>query len=331
MDKRKFFRVIVAIALPAASAWPGLNLFAQDEGGAAPAAPVKPRPSEIMPLAAKSLLLDVVKTDGRLVAVGWRGDIVASADGKEWTQVQAPVRAALTAVFFVDPNNGWAVGHDAVILHTADGGKTWALQNFQPELESPFLDVYFLDANRGFALGGYGLFYKTEDAGVTWTKVDAPAILADQLHLNRMIRLHNGDLFIAGEQGLLGVSSDQGKTWQKVPAPYENSLFGALPFGDKGAVIYGLRGHVFVTGDVRANQWREVNTGTVATMFGGAVLSDGRFLMVGLNGTILTLDPSGGNPKLASSPVGKTLAEVIPLDGQLLAVGEAGAETLPTP
>ena len=39
-----------------------------------------------------------------------------------------PVSSDLTAVFFVDDKQGWAVGHDGVILHTADGGETWALQ-----------------------------------------------------------------------------------------------------------------------------------------------------------------------------------------------------------
>ena len=44
------------------------------------------------------------------------------------------------------------MGHDAAILHTTDGGKTWTLQNFQPELEKPFLDVLFLDNQHGFAM-----------------------------------------------------------------------------------------------------------------------------------------------------------------------------------
>ena len=40
-----------------------------------------------MPLAARSLLLDVVRTtDGGLVAVGERGHVVMSVDGETWIQ-----------------------------------------------------------------------------------------------------------------------------------------------------------------------------------------------------------------------------------------------------
>src|SRR3954465_9018082 len=54
----------------------------------APAAPVKPKPAEIMPLAHSGLLLDIVNTGERLIAVGDHGDIVASVTGKDedWAQ-----------------------------------------------------------------------------------------------------------------------------------------------------------------------------------------------------------------------------------------------------
>jgi hypothetical protein len=127
----------------------------QEEAAEAPAVPVKPWPSEMASLASRSLLLGVSNTGKHLIAVGDRGNVVVSNDGENWAQVQVPVRATLTAVEFADQNNGWAVGHDAVILHTKDGGKTWQLQNFAPELERPFLDVLFTDASRGMALGAY--------------------------------------------------------------------------------------------------------------------------------------------------------------------------------
>ncbi len=62
------------------------------------------------------------------------------------------------AVHFHDRNLGWAVGHDAVILRTRDGGATWELVHQDPEQERPFLDVCFADADHGFAIGAYGLF-----------------------------------------------------------------------------------------------------------------------------------------------------------------------------
>lgn len=298
----------------------GLPLHAQEEEVAA----VKPRPAEIMPLAAKTLLLDVANTGQRLVAVGDRGHILLSANGNDWAQAPVPVRAPLTAVYFADPQNGWAVGHDATILRTQDAGQTWALQNFEPELEKPFLDVLFLDSFRGFAVGAYGLMYQTVDGGESWSEVDAPAIRDEEVHFNSIIRLADGQLFIAGEMGMLGVSADEGQTWERLESPYDSSFFGALPMGNSGALIYGLRGTVYTARDVRG-KWTELQTGTVATMFGGTTLPDGRMALVGLNGTVILTD-GVGPPQVLKTPGGTPLSAVISFGDAMLAVGESGVQ-----
>ena len=319
------------------------SAYAQDEGGAeggeaadeaAPAAEseepkvdVKPRPAEIMPLTAKGLLLDVVHTGEKFVAVGDRGGIIVSVDGQAWQQVAVPVRAALTAVHFADPQHGWAVGHDAAIVATADGGATWKLQYFQPDLEKPLLDVLFLDATHGIAIGAYGLMLATDNGGESWGELDAASIREEEVHFNALARLGNGSLFIAGESGMLAVSADQGKTWKKLTSPYDSSYFGALPVGDKGALIFGLRGNAFMTQDVNSNKWTKLETNSVASMFGGTVLPSGELAMVGLNGVIFITDASGTVRGL-QTPTGTPLSAAIPLDGGLLAVGESGVQAL---
>lgn len=78
---------------------------------------------------AQSLLQDIVRAGDRLVVVGERGHIATSDDnGKTWQQADVPTRAMLNAVFFISPTEGWAVGHDELVLHTTDAGKTWAIQ-----------------------------------------------------------------------------------------------------------------------------------------------------------------------------------------------------------
>lgn len=333
MQNQTRLGILAAAAFMAAAAF---SAQAQDEGAAAdepvveaaeaPEAPVKPRDAEIMPLTPKNLLLDVVRNGDGYVAVGDRGGIIRSADGATWEQVKVPVRAALTAVTFADAQHGWAVGHDAAIVATRDGGSTWELQHFDPAAEKPFLDVLFLDAQRGFAVGAYGLFMKTED-GETWTEAEAPAIREEEMHFNSIVRLGDGSLFIAGESGMLAVSGDQGQTWQKLSSPYESSFFGALPAGDKGALVYGLRGNVYVTQDVRANKWTKLETDSVASMFGGTVLPSGDYALVGLNGVILVASPSG-DVRTLQTPTGTPLAAAVPVNGGLLAVGESGVQAI---
>lgn len=319
--------------LGAASALVAAVLTAQDPAPtAASAKDLRPRPAEMAPLASKNLLLAIAKAGERYVAVGDRGVILVSADGERWEQVASPVHATLTAVSFADERHGWAVGHDAAILYTADGGSSWTLQHFAPEEAKPLLGVLALDAQRAYAVGAYGLFLETADGGAQWAPLDAPEILEEGLHLNALVRLGNGELFMVGETGLLGVSAD-GAQWKRLTVPYEGSLFGALPRGDKGAIVFGLRGNVLVSDDVRSNQWTPVDTQTVQSMFGGARLQDGTTVLVGADGEILMIGADGAvrrarGPQDERSLGSGTLSGVLQRNGGVLVVGELGVNRI---
>ena len=136
------------------------------------------------PLAIESLLLDGAAAGSRLVVVGERGHILVSTDGgASWSQAEVPTRVLLTAVHMHDERTGWAVGHDAVILRTRDGGESWTTVHRAPEEELPLLDVWFRDERNGFAVGAYGYFLATADGGDTWT---ARAVSEDDFHLNAL-------------------------------------------------------------------------------------------------------------------------------------------------
>lgn len=211
---------------------------------------LEPHPADIEPRAPYELLLDVTRRgDKGFVAVGARGHILVSEDGINWEQKPGPVRAMLTAVSFINDKKGWAVGHDSVIIATTDGGETWTLQNRDTEVGDPFLDVEFFDENRGFAIGVFDMFYTTDDGGKTWVEYEEPLSLGEW-HLNSIARLNDGTMVIVGETGLMSRSSDGGETWELIKGPYTGSYFGVKPLGEKGAVVFGLRGHAFVTDDI---------------------------------------------------------------------------------
>lgn len=313
------FPAVLALVLPLVGHAQGIS---QD---------IKPLPAELMPLAAgQSLVLDVTDTGKRLVAVGERGHVIGSLDGENWVQVPTPTRATLTAVAFADENNGWAVGHDAVILRTRDGGRSWILQNFEPELERPFLDVLLFDAQHGLAVGAYGLMYVTFNGGDTWEGVETP-IREDEFHFNALTQLNNGYLFIAGEAGVLALSRDKGVTWEAIESPYESSMFDAAPVGESGVVIVGLRGNVYMTADIDDPDWQQVDLGTNNSLIGASALPDGEVAMVGVNGVIFRSRDGLSSSQRLANPVGITLAAVQPVDGALVVVGDAGAQLIKNP
>lgn len=289
-----------------------------------------PEPAEKSPKAARGLLLDVASTGERLVAVGERGNILVSRDGRRWAQVEAPIRATLTAVTFVSPTHGWAVGHDVTILHTSDGGRNWVLQHQDVARQQPLLDVLFLDELRGFAAGAFGMLFGTTDGGQTWDEVDAPVLKEDNFHLHSLTRLRNGSLLIAGESGLLAGSVD-GVQWTKHASPYEGTFFGAVPRGEAGVIVFGLRGNTFAADDISTPQWRKLEVQSTRTLFAGSALDDGATVLVGADGAVVLvrsddLVEDKSMKARAAERVGGTLSATVPWQGRLVTVGELGIQ-----
>ncbi|MEK6806795.1 MAG: YCF48-related protein [Pseudomonadota bacterium] len=321
---------------------------------AAPAADtLKAYPAEIMPKAVSTTLLDVTWTGQRYVTVGQRGHVLLSTDGKSWKQAQTPVRQMLNRVRFLDENLGWAVGHDGVIIHTADGGNSWSLQRFDPESQQPLNDVLFLDAQRGFAAGAPARFLQTRDGGKTWTPVEAD-FLALGLHLNTLLKLKDGSVFVGGEKGLLARSTDSGESWQMVKSPVGGSILGALAYGDAGVLMYGIRGRVCRTdsfksvptddpktydefadhnvNDPAALQkinWMRYDNTEIESLFGGALSADGKLVFVGVNGVMVEGTLAGTTLTRVATPSDTPLTAIAIRDDGYLVTGRAGIQHLP--
>lgn len=276
------------------------------------------------PLAEHALLLDAARAGSALVVVGERGHVLISTDaGKSWRQADVPARATLTGVYFHDAKLGWAVGHDAVILRTRDGGTTWERVHWAPEDETPFLDVWFADAQNGFAIGAYGRCFVTSDGGTTW---EERAISDDDFHLNQIARSASGRLYIAAESGGAYRSDDGGGTWTPLTVPYEGSLFGVLPLEGDTVLLFGLRGHLLRSEDAGAT-WAAIETATVAMLNSGVRLADGTIAICGLGGVVLVSRDGGRTFQLHQQSTRAGLEVVLDAgNGQLLIAGESGVQ-----
>lgn len=283
----------------------------------------------------RGLLLDGAQAGNDLIVVGERGTILYSTDqAATWQRATSATRATLTGVSFapVPPprpvRQGWAVGHDAVILASADAGRTWTRQFQGDNLQESFLDVVALDEQRAIAVGAYGLYFSTTDGGRTWIR---RKIREEDSHLNRITRGPAGTLYLAGESGTLLRSPDDGATWTPIRAPYEGSFYGVMPLDRRTLLAHGLRGHVFRSVDDGAT-WQAVKTPSPVLLAAGLQLKSNHLLLAGQARTLLVSRDYGKTFAASDRALTTGLAELLELTGgRFLALGEAGATVLTVP
>lgn len=106
--------------------------------------------------------------------------------GRSWQKKPLP---NILSIFFTDTQHGWAVGKNATILRTEDGGNEWkAYTDLEKVIGLPvessnynfgFRDIYFLNPQQGWLIGNFygrakshiGGVFVTSDGGVSWKRV----------------------------------------------------------------------------------------------------------------------------------------------------------------
>ena len=292
-------------------------------------------PALPMATAPQSLLLDVARAGERLVAVGERGHIVYSDDqGSNWTQADVPARAQLNAVYFIDAEQGWAVGEDAVILHTSDGGHSW-LKQFdarEAEMKGPLLDLHFKNGDEGYAVGVFNKLYRTTDGGAHWKSWQEHADNLDEWHFFAMASTAEDTLYITSEAGLLFRSVDGGESFVPMQTAHDGSFHGILAKrGSDGLdrlILSGVGGKLFTSVD-GGERWHELETQTEAGLSGGTWLSDGSALVVGADGILLHVAADLGSVSKSQRDNGLPLSSVLQKpEGDFVLVGLGGVQSM---
>ncbi len=281
-------------------------------------------------LATTSLLLDATRAGSRIVAVGIHGHVLLSEDdGSTWRQAAAvPTRTTLTDVHFVDERAGWAVGHDAIVMATVDGGERWTLQHRDPEADGPLFSIWLDAAGRGLAVGAYGQALSTEDGGETWQ----PARVAgpdEDPHLNELFTGAGDTLYIAAEGGRVFRSADGGQSWEPRPSEYAGSFWGGITLSSGRLMVFGMRGHVFASDD-DGQSWEALPKVSRSSLSAGAELANGDVVVAGLAGAVLVSRDGGRSFVSMIRPERKGANAVLPLtsDRGILLFGEGGVRRL---
>ncbi len=287
-------------------------------------------------LVTSSLLLGVTKAGGRLVAVGNWGHVILSDDqGATWRQAQkVPTRTTLTSVYFTDEKNGWAVGHDTVIINTTDGGETWEMQYSDPPAETPLLSVWFENNEHGLAVGSFSFMLETFEGGKSWESrplLEAEPEGFEQPHLNALFwgPDRKTEVMIASEAGNFFRSRNAGKTWELVRMPYIGSFWGGMTTGEGRVLAFGMRGNIFRS-DNFGDSWEKAETGADQSFSNGIQLADGSIMAVGLAGTVAYSTNKGGSFTTIIRPSRTGLSSIAEsVNGEVVLFGDVGIERQP--
>lgn len=301
----------------------------------APATPVDD-PAIQSPLAPESLLVSIVRNDGRLVAVGEQGHIIYSDDGAaSWTHAEVPLSLMLTSVCFATPDLGWAVGHQGVILATTDRGETWQMQLDGREIarmQHAAAEAALAEQQRAFEelpedADIEEAEYALEDA--EFALEDAAARLEDGI-LSPLLRVActgEREAYALGSYGVVLRTRDGGETWDLVSRQFEN------PDGFHWYTMVRAGGTLFIAGEGGllnrstdgGQTWEGLDAGYDGSFFGAVTPTGGGVLLFGLRGNIFRSDDGGDSWRAVRTQSTSTLTGGTTLaDGSIVLVGANG-------
>lgn len=181
-----------------------------------------------------------------------------------WVVQETPTEESLQSIWFSDTLNGWAVGKNATILFTINGGNSW--QKYQSPLNMNFIKVIFTAVNNGYILADKigsaykGKILKTTDGGSTWRICEFDCTIQDYLTSMYFFDTQNG--WICGKGGFITHTTNGGLTWKT----QQRYLDGLKSLNDihfrtiNEGWACGLRGLLYHTTD-GGNTWTQQDIG----------------------------------------------------------------------
>ena len=280
--------------------------------------------------------MDVARAGDRLVAVGEMGMVALSDDdGKTWVQSLVPTSVTLTAVYFPTAELGWAVGHDGIVLHTADAGKSWKKQldgNLANELGVIAAKEQLSEARKKLAAASdeerADLEYYLEDVEFMLKDIEFAAEQGASKPFMDVWFANEREGLIVGAFGMIFRTGDGGESWTAMNHTLENPdgfhLHGLAETKD-ALLLVGEAGTMYRSFD-KGLSWEVLFSPYEGPMFGiGADIAGNEAVAVGLRGKIVVMGDNGGALELLETPVAVALnAAIKRADGAWVLVGLAG-------
>lgn len=261
--------------------------------------------------------------DGRLFAVSSGGRILrGDVAGGPWELAHEESGLYLRDIAFADAASGWVVGHEGLILHTADGGHSWQRQELKnwTGRDKPRLNgIAAIDAARAIVVGEFGAIASTRDGGATWIVArtqDLPTLVAVAMQGERGMAVGLNGAVVSLELPARG-----DPRWTRLAGDERRHLLAVSLSADGRTALVGGRGLLDVVRDGVLAPVPTAVDSTLPFMFVGGVAQgpDGGALAVGQAGLILQAAQADGRFEIvaAAHPEG---SYVLPLN-----TGSAGA------
>jgi len=237
-------------------------------------------------------------------------------------QVRIPGLAPADPIFDTEVvgKHVWVVGSPGLLLHSADGGVTFAPQGSIGT--AALFTVDFVDEKTGWVSGRSGLVMATTDGGATWTKqatgTNEPLLALDFVDARHGMAVGN---FAAAVR-----TDDGGATWKPMrvaPEGEDPTLNGVAMLSATEAVVVAEFGAVYRTADGGAS-WEFLDVGLTESLFGVTALPGGQVLAVGTEGAMVLSEDGGKTFTAVASGTRLHLFRVAAGAGRVFVTGNAG-------
>jgi hypothetical protein len=242
----------------------------------------------------RNWLWELHRTPELYVTVGYRGTVMTSVNGIDWSIELVPPSATNSTFLGVG-------GTTNLLLAVGDRGRV---------ILSPNTFTNLVQTN----LNGTLSTNSVSTLGIFWHAITPPTTNDLQ-----GVAVFNDQFVLTGDFGTVLTSPD-GTNWTRRTTPTANFLTGVAAF-PAGLVAVGRGGTLLTSSD--GISWTNHPTGTTNWLYRARHV-DGRLIVVGQNGTILT-SPDAVTWTRQTSPTTRWLNDVTRLDDTFFIVGTQGA------
>lgn len=288
-----------------------------------------------IPSGTNSYLHDIIFPEGTTgYCAGLNGCILKSTDkGNSWNRLFTGSNSPLFCLDFLNDSSGFAGGYN-IILKTADGGKSWDIQNINFSPSCAIVAISYIDRLTVYAAGNIpgGTFYKTTDGGLNWNSqsLGLPNLFGGSVDLVRSMSFSNMNTgFIVTDFGTILKTTDGGNNWQRDssfrPSYARLSVMYDINIADSNCINISGSGGTVITSSNAGHNWTS-KSGNRKTIRGSFFINSSTGFASGERGEFLKTTDGGLNWLKLNKFTSKFLNSVFFINEKTgFAAGDSGA------